>query len=125
MSRIRQQNVFAAQWSANGGALGAPDLTAADNQVSAPTSSAPPSSASGCPRTSSEGAAQTIARGEALDTALADAVAAAMKDWAMEKGATHYTHWFQPMTGLTAEKHDSFSAPPARARRSPSSPARS
>jgi glutamine synthetase len=54
---------------------------------------------------------QTLARGEALDTSLADAVAQAMKDWALEKGATHYTHWFQPLTGSTAEKHDSFYAP--------------
>ena len=54
---------------------------------------------------------RTLARGEALDTSLADAVAQAMKDWAMEKGATHYTHWFQPLTGSTAEKHDSFYAP--------------
>ncbi|HTC58742.1 MAG TPA: glutamine synthetase III, partial [Solirubrobacteraceae bacterium] len=52
-----------------------------------------------------------LARGEALDTSLADAVAQAMKDWAMEKGATHYTHWFQPLTGSTAEKHDSFYGP--------------
>src|SRR5690606_33225790 len=49
--------------------------------------------------------------GEALDPNVADAIATAMKDWAMEKGATHYTHQFQPMTGLTAEKHDSFIAP--------------
>ena len=54
---------------------------------------------------------RTLARGEALDTSLADAVAQAMKDWAMEKGATHYTHWFQPLTGSTAEKHDSFYGP--------------
>ncbi len=54
---------------------------------------------------------RTIAQGEPLDPANADAVAAAMKDWAVEKGATHYTHWFQPMTGLTAEKHDSFLVP--------------
>ena len=46
--------------------------------------------------------------GKRLDTDLADAVAKAMKDWAIEKGATHYTHWFQPLTGITAEKHDSF-----------------
>ena len=53
-------------------------------------------------------------------------VAAAMKDWAMEKGATHYTHWFQPLTGMTAEKHDSFFGPDRRRHRaSPSSPARS
>ncbi|WP_304008844.1 glutamine synthetase III, partial [Desulfovibrio piger] len=48
----------------------------------------------------------TIARGERLDPDIADTVACAMKDWAISKGATHYTHWFQPMTGVTAEKHD-------------------
>jgi glutamine synthetase len=53
----------------------------------------------------------TITRGEALDLSTADAVAAALKDWAVEHGATHYTHWFQPLTGITAEKHDSFLAP--------------
>src|SRR3712207_7692916 len=51
---------------------------------------------------------ETLSRGESLDPELADAIAAAMKDWAMEKGATHYTHWFQPLTGSTAEKHDSL-----------------
>ena len=55
----------------------------------------------------------TITRGETLDLATADAVATALKDWAVEHGATHYTHWFQPMTGITAEKHDSFLAPTA------------
>jgi glutamine synthetase len=53
----------------------------------------------------------TITRGEPLDSSTADAVATALKDWAVEHGATHYTHWFQPMTGITAEKHDSFLAP--------------
>ena len=53
----------------------------------------------------------TIKKGAALDPSIADVVAAAMKEWAMERGATHYTHWFQPMTGLTAEKHDSFLSP--------------
>jgi glutamine synthetase len=53
----------------------------------------------------------TITRGEPLDLATADAVAAALKEWAVESGATHYTHWFQPMTGITAEKHDSFLVP--------------
>ncbi len=52
----------------------------------------------------------TTRKGKELDSDIADAVASAMKDWAVEKGATHYTHWFQPMTGLTAEKHDSFLA---------------
>ena len=55
----------------------------------------------------------TITRGEELDAATADAVASALKDWAVEHGATHYTHWFQPMTGITAEKHDSFLTPGA------------
>jgi len=51
---------------------------------------------------------ETTKRGERLDPSIADVVASAMKDWAIERGATHYTHWFQPLTGLTAEKHDSF-----------------
>src|ERR1700722_12214357 len=54
---------------------------------------------------------KTIKHGAPLDSTIADSVATAMKDWAMEKGATHFTHMFQPMTGLTAEKHDSFLAP--------------
>jgi glutamine synthetase len=53
---------------------------------------------------------RTMEKGQALDMETADVVANAMKDWAIEKGATHYTHWFQPMTGSTAEKHDSFIA---------------
>lgn len=56
---------------------------------------------------------KTIEDGKALDPDVAEVVANAMKDWAIEKGATHYTHWFQPMTGLTAEKHDSFISPTA------------
>ena len=55
--------------------------------------------------------ARTIARGTTIDPTIADVVANAMKDWAIEKGATHYTHWFQPLTGVTAEKHDSFISP--------------
>ncbi len=54
---------------------------------------------------------KTIATGGMIDASVADTVANAMKDWAIEKGATHYTHWFQPLTGVTAEKHDSFIAP--------------
>jgi len=54
---------------------------------------------------------ETIQDGSRLDVIVADAVAEAMKDWAIELGATHYTHWFQPMTGITAEKHDSFISP--------------
>ena len=54
---------------------------------------------------------KTIDEGEKLDISVANAVASAMKDWAVANGATHYTHWFQPLTGVTAEKHDSFISP--------------
>jgi len=56
---------------------------------------------------------RTITHAEALDLSAADAIAKAMKEWAVEHGATHYTHWFQPLTGITAEKHDSFLTPTA------------
>jgi glutamine synthetase len=54
---------------------------------------------------------KTIDEGESLDSSIAEAVAAAMKDWAIEHGATHFTHWFQPLTGITAEKHEAFVVP--------------
>ena len=54
---------------------------------------------------------KTMEQGKTIDRKIADVIANAMKDWALEKGATHYTHWFQPMTGITAEKHDSFVSP--------------
>ena len=54
---------------------------------------------------------RTMKDGRSLDINIANVVANAMKDWAIEKGVTHYTHWFQPMTGRTAEKHDSFISP--------------
>ncbi len=63
------------------------------------------------PKTTYKSIKKTIDEGLALDVTVADVVASAMKDWAMEKGATHFTHWFQPMTGITAEKHDSFISP--------------
>ena len=53
----------------------------------------------------------TMREGSTIDSSIADEVASAMKDWAIEKGATHFTHWFQPLTGITAEKHDSFIVP--------------
>jgi len=59
---------------------------------------------------------RTITHGEALDMSAADAIAKAVKEWAVEHGATHYTHWFQPLTGITAEKHDSFLTPTADGR---------
>ena len=54
---------------------------------------------------------QCIENGTSLPLNVADEIATSMKQWAIEKGATHYTHWFQPMTGITAEKHDSFITP--------------
>jgi glutamine synthetase len=111
MPRIRQQNVLAAQWTPNGGALGTPDLTAPDNQIFGQNVFSPAVQRQRLPRDVFRRLQQTLARGEILDTSLADAVAQAMKDWALERGATHYTHWFQPLTGSTAEKHDSFYAP--------------
>ena len=54
---------------------------------------------------------KTIRDGKPLNIKIANAVAHAMKEWALENGATHFTHWFQPMTGVTAEKHDSFVTP--------------
>ena len=63
------------------------------------------------PSTTYKALRETVKLGKPLDPSVADEVAEAMKTWAIEKGATHYTHWFQPLTGLTAEKHDSFLAP--------------
>ena len=65
------------------------------------------------PRPAFHALRRTITHGEPLDLSVADAVARAMKEWAVEHGATHYTHWFQPLTGITAEKHDSFLTPTA------------
>ena len=111
MPRTRQHNVTAAQWSANGAALGSPDLTVAGNQVFGENVFSPAVQRHRLPKHVYKALPRTLARGEALDTSLADAVAQAMREWAMEKGATHYTHWFQPLTGSTAEKHDSFYGP--------------
>ncbi len=63
------------------------------------------------PKDTYKGLRKTIERGEPLTLEVANVVANAMKDWAIEKGATHYTHWFQPLTGKTAEKHDAFISP--------------
>ena len=68
------------------------------------------------PREVSKSLMKTMEEGKEIDPSIADVVANAMKDWAIEKGATHYTHWFQPLTGLTAEKHDSFLSPQGRSK---------
>src|SRR5690242_12846447 len=109
--RTRQQNVTAAQWSVNGGAMGAPDLTAPGANVFGANVFTVDEQRARLPKHVFKKLQATLEAGEPLDSSLADAVAQAMREWAMEKGATHYTHWFQPLTGLTAEKHDSFYNP--------------
>src|SRR3954452_7393452 len=110
-TRTRHPNVLAAQWSANGGALGTTDLTQPDADVFGANVFGPSEQKERLSGDSYERLQQTLTNGEPLDISLADEIAAAMKDWAMEKGATHYTHWFQPLTNMTAEKHDSFFGP--------------
>ncbi len=111
MSRIRQQNVTAAQWSSNGESLGALDLTLPENAAFGANVFDVEVQKERLPSDVFEKLQATLAHGEALDPSLADAVAEAMMEWALEKGATHYTHMFQPLTGSTAEKHDSFFEP--------------
>ena len=116
MPRTRQHNVTAAQWSVNGGALGAPDLTEPGASVFGDNVFSIAAQRQRLPKDVFKKLQTTLAAGAPLDVELAGAVAQAMKEWAMEKGATHYTHWFQPLTGLTAEKHDSFYAYPSAQR---------
>jgi glutamine synthetase len=111
MPRTRIHNVSAAQWSANGEGLGGQDLTQTANQVFGANVFSLAEQRKRLPKHVFSQLRTTIARGAELDTSLADAVAQAMKEWALENGATHYTHWFQPLTGSTAEKHDSFYGP--------------
>jgi glutamine synthetase len=111
MTRIRQQNVTAAQWSANGGALGAIDLTLPENEAFGANVFSVVVQRERLPGDVFEKLQGALEAGEAIDADTADTVAAAMKDWALEKGATHFTHVFQPLTGSTAEKHDSFFEP--------------
>jgi len=111
MPRTRTQNVLAAQWSPNGDSLGSPDLTLPANQIFGANVFSPAVQRQRLPKSVYQQLQRTLARGEALDTSLADQIAAAIKDWALERGATHFTHWFQPLTGSTAEKHDSFFMP--------------
>jgi glutamine synthetase len=111
MSRIRQQNVTAAQWSSNGESLGALDLTLPENAAFGANVFDVTVQKERLPDDVFQKLQATLEGGEALDPSLADAVAEAMMEWALEKGATHYTHMFQPLTGSTAEKHDSFFEP--------------
>jgi glutamine synthetase len=111
MARTRTHNVMAAQWQPNGAALGATDLTAPGASIYGSNVFSPIVQRQRLPKAVYQQLQSRLETGEALDAELADSVAAAMKEWAMERGATHYTHWFQPLTGLTAEKHDSFYSP--------------
>ncbi len=110
-STTAQRNLAAAQWTPNGGALGSVDLTAPGNQIFGQNVFGPTAQRQYLPKSVFQRLVRSLEQGEPLDIELADGVASAMRAWAMERGATHYTHWFQPLTGSTAEKHDSFYAP--------------
>jgi glutamine synthetase len=107
----RQQNVTATQWSSNGGALGSTDLTLPGANAFGANVFTIDEQRARLPKHVYKQLLAALETGSPLDPTLADAVAQAMREWAMERGATHYTHWFQPLTGLTAEKHDSFYNP--------------
>src|SRR3954462_8207602 len=111
MPRTRPHNLYAAQWTSNGGALGTLDLTEPGNQIFGANVFSIGEQRERLSKDTYKRLQSTLEKGEPLDVSLADAVALAMKEWALENGATHYTHWFQPLTGSTAEKHDSFYAP--------------
>ncbi|MEA2405753.1 MAG: glutamine synthetase, partial [Thermoleophilaceae bacterium] len=108
MSTAAQRNLTAAQWSPNGHSA---DLSAPVNEIFGANVFSPAAQRAHLPKSVYANLQRTLERGEPLDMELADGVASAMRKWAMEKGASHYTHWFQPLTGATAEKHDSFFGP--------------
>jgi glutamine synthetase len=110
-SRTRTSNVAAAQWSPNGGTMGQADLTQPSANIYGENVFSVAVQRQRLPKGQFRQLEATVAKGEPLDPTLADAVASAMREWAMERGATHYTHWFQPLTNSTAEKHDSFYGP--------------
>ena len=111
MTRIRQKNVTASKWSSNGEALGTADLTEEKNNLFGSNVFSGAVQKERLSRDTFKKLQSTLATGASLDPALADEIAEAMQEWALERGATHYTHVFQPLTGLTAEKHDSFYDP--------------
>jgi glutamine synthetase len=110
-TRSRTPNVAAAQWSPNGGALGQAAQTHPSANVFGENVFSVAVQRQRLPQPVFKALQETVEKGELLEPALADAVASAMREWAMERGATHFTHWFQPLTGSTAEKHDSFYQP--------------
>src|SRR5918999_1195406 len=107
MPRTRQHNITAAQWSPNGGSLGVVDLTQPANYPFGEDVFSSAVQRQRLPKDAYRRLQEVLEQGDALDAS----AAAAMKEWALEKGATHFTHVFQPLTGLTAEKHDSFFNP--------------
>src|SRR5215203_5289823 len=111
MPRTRTTNVSAAQWSPNGGAMGQSDLTQAGAYGFGENVFSTAIQRQRLPKAAYKKLQETLDKGEPLEPGLADAVASALKEWAIERGATHFTHWFQPLTGATAEKHDSFVTP--------------
>jgi glutamine synthetase len=111
MTPTRQQNVTAAQWFPNGSSVEPTDLTNEENVIFGSNVFSIEVQRERLSGDVFDRLQRTLEKGEALDVELADEVAAAMKEWALEHGATHFTHVFQPLTGLTAEKHDSFFDP--------------
>ncbi|MBO9531731.1 MAG: glutamine synthetase III [Solirubrobacteraceae bacterium] len=111
MPHLRQTNVTAAQWTANGSTIAEYDLTSPSSQIFGSNVFSVDVQRQRLPKAVFKELQAALAKGGALDRPLADSVALAMKEWALEKGASHYTHWFQPLTGSTAEKHDSFFSP--------------
>src|SRR3712207_1556290 len=111
MASIRQKNVTAAQRSPNGDSLGPADLSQPSNIAFGENVFSLAVQRQRLPKDVFKRLQRTLHPGEAVDPALADGVAQAMKDWALERGATHCPHWFQPLTGSTAENHGSFFNP--------------
>ena len=111
MSRARHPNITAANWAPDDEMLGRPDLTDDATNVFGANVFSPTLQKERLSKDTFNRLQATLSTGEALDMELAGEIAEAMKEWALERGATHYTHVFQPLTGLTAEKHDSFYDP--------------
>ena len=110
-TRARKHNLTAASWSANGGSIDTGDLRDNANYLYGANVFSPAVQKERLSDETFTRLNETLESGAALDPTLADEVADAMKEWALEHGATHYTHMFQPLTGSTAEKHDSFFEP--------------
>jgi glutamine synthetase len=111
VTRARKHNISAGRWSPSEITLGRSDLTKDRNHPFGENVFSGELQKQRLSKETLKKLQSTLEAGEALDPSLADEVAEAMKEWALEQGATHYTHVFQPLTGLTAEKHDAFFEP--------------